>query len=394
MATEVPERQAIISGIGQSAVGRRLGRGGLDLTLDAVMAAIDDAGIDRKEIDGISSWPGYKTDAPGFSPVSVGQLKDALGVDLNWYNAGSEATQMSGVLNACMAVAAGQARHVVCFRTVTETSVAAGTRPSLVGSGSQRVAGFGEYQAPFLAPSGANWMGLIASRYFHEFGTSREQLAQIALNARRNAGLNPLAVYRDAITLDDYLQSRIISTPLCLYDCDVPVDGAIAVIVSHKDTARDLKSTPIRVEAISAGLTGRDSWDQLDDLTRFAAEGCGQRLWSRTDLTPADVDVAELYDGFSILSLLWLEGLGFCGRGEAGAFVEGGKRIALDGELPMATGGGQLSGGRLHGMIHVVEAVTQLRGAGGQRQVPGNPKVAVASNGGGPIAGAILLVRD
>ncbi|WP_076590847.1 thiolase family protein [Herminiimonas arsenitoxidans] len=394
MVMEVPEQQAIISGIGQSAVGRRLGRGGLDLTLEAVMAAIDDAGIDRKEIDGISSWPGYKADSPGFSPVSIGQLKDALGIDLNWYNAGSEATQMSGVLNACMAVASGQARHVVCFRTVTETSVAPGTKPSLVGSTTQRVAGFGEYQAPFLAPSGANWMALIASRYFHEFGTKREQLAQIALNARHNAGLNPNAVYREALSLEEYMNARMISTPLCLYDCDVPVDGSIAVIVSHRDTARDLKSKPIRVEAISGGLTGRDSWDQLDDLTRFAAEGCGKRLWSRTDLKPSDVDVAELYDGFSILSLLWLEGLGFCGRGEAGDFIEGGKRIALNGELPLATGGGQLSGGRLHGMIHVVEAVTQLRGDGGARQVPGNPKVAVASNGGGPIAGAILLARD
>lgn len=104
--------------------------------------------------------------------------------------------------------------------------------------------------------------------------------------------------------------------------------------------------------------------------------------------------MAELYDGFSILSLLWLEGLGFCGRGEAAAFVEGGRRIALDGELPLSTGGGQLSGGRLHGMIHIAEAVTQLRGDGGARQVPGQPKVAVASNGGGPLAGAILLVRD
>lgn len=394
MNPRAPEQQAVISGIGQSAVGRRLGRTGLDLTLDAVSAALADAGIDRSEIDGISSWPGYKADAPGFSPVAIGTLQNALGLKLNWYNAGSEGTQMSAVLNACMAVASGQARHVLCFRTVTETSAGPGARPSLIGGGAQRIAGFGEYQLPFLAPSGANWIGLIASRYFHEFGATREQLGQIAVNARRNAGLNPAAVYRDPITLDDYLASRMISTPLCLYDCDVPVDGSIAVIVSHKDTLPDLKSTPVMVEAISGALTTPDTWDQLPDLTRFAAEGCGQRLWSRTDLKPKDVDVAELYDGFSILSLLWLEGLGFCGRGEAAAFVEGGKRIALDGELPLATGGGQLSAGRLHGMIHITEAVTQLRGEAGARQVPGQPRVAVASNGGGPLAGAILLRRD
>ncbi|MES2320743.1 MAG: thiolase family protein [Pseudomonadota bacterium] len=389
-----PEQEAIISGIGQSAVGRRLGRSGIDLTLDAVLAALADAGLEPSDIDGISSWPGYKADSPGFSPVGIGQLQNSLGLKLNWYNAGSEGTQMSAVLNACMAVASGQARHVVCFRTVTETSGPPGTRPSLIGGGAQRISGFGEYQLPFLAPSGANWVGLIASRYFHEFGVKREQLAQIALNARRNAGLNPAAVYRDPITMDDYMNSRMISTPLCLYDCDVPVDGSIAIIISHKDTARDLKSTPIRVEAMSGALHTLDTWDQLPDLTRFAAEGCGQHLWSRTDYKPADVDLAALYDGFSILSLLWLEGLSFCGRGEAAAFVEGGQRIALDGELPLATGGGQLSAGRLHGMIHIAEAVTQLRGDGEARQVPGKPKVAVASNGGGPLAGAILLVRD
>jgi acetyl-CoA acetyltransferase len=394
MNPRAPEQEAVISGIGHSAVGRRLGRTGLDLTLDAVLAAIADAGIDRSEIDGISSWPGFKADSPGFSPVAIGTLQNALGLKLNWYNAGSEGTQMSAVLNACMAVASGQAKHVLCFRTVTETSGTPGARPSLIGGGKDRISGFGEYQLPFLAPSGANWIGLIASRYFHEFGVKREQLAQVAINARRNASLNPNAVYREPITMDDYLSARMISTPLCLFDCDVPVDGSIAIIVSHKNTVPDLKSTPIYVEAISGALTTPDTWDQLDDLTRFAAEGCGARLWSRTDLKPKDVDVAELYDGFSILSLLWLEGLGFCGRGEAAAFVEGGQRIALDGELPMATGGGQLSAGRLHGMIHIVEAVTQLRGDGGARQVLGQPRVAVASNGGGPIAGAILLRRD
>jgi acetyl-CoA acetyltransferase len=395
MSIDVPERQAVISGVGQSAVGRRLGRSGLDLTLDAALAAIADAGIDPSEIDGISSWPGYKADTPGFSPVAIGQLKDALGLKLNWYNAGIEATQMAGVLNACMAVASGQARHVLCFRTVTETSgVGAGAKASLAGMGRDRVSGFAEYLAPFMAPSGANWVGLVASRYFHEFGAKREQLAQIALTARRNAGLNPNAVYREPLTLEQYMASRMISTPLCLYDCDVPVDGSIAVIVSHRDTSRDLKSVPIKVEAISGALHTKDTWDQLDDLTRYAAEGCGQRLWSRTDLKPADVDVAQLYDGFSFLTLLWLEGLGFCGRGEAAEFVGDGSRIALDGILPLQTGGGQLSGGRLHGMIHIVEAVTQLRGLGGARQVGGDPRVAMVSNGGGPIAGAMLLVRD
>jgi acetyl-CoA acetyltransferase len=387
--------RAIVSGIGQSAVGRRLDRSALELTLDATLAALDDAGLDRSEIDGLACWPGFMPDAPGFSPVALTEVKEALRLSLNWYSAGIEASQMSALINASMAVVSGQARHVLCFRTMTEsTAMSQGVRSSLVGAGGQRVRGTTSWLAPFDAPSATNWIGLTASRYMHDFGLRREQLAQVALNARRNAGLNPKAVYRTPMTMDDYLGARMISTPLCLYDCDVPIDGATAVIVSRRETGRDLKCAPIVIEAICGPLYGRDSWDQMDDHTRFAAEDAGQRLWSLTDLRPKDVDVAALYDGFSFLTLLWLEGLGFCGRGEAGAFVEGGQRIALDGELPLATGGGQLSAGRLHGFGHFFEAVLQLRGQGDARQVPGEPRVAVVSNGGGPIASAALLVRE
>lgn len=386
-----PERSAIISGIGQSAVGRRLGRSGLDLTLQATLEALQDAGLDRRDIDGVASWPGYRADMPAFSPVSIGEVKESLSLELNWYSAGNEATQMSALINACMAVASGQARHVLVYRTVIEsTALAQGVRSSTVG-GTQRVSGFAEHLVPYQATSAANWVGLVASRYFHEFGVKREQLAAIALNARRNAALNPKAVYREPLSMDEYMASRMISTPLCLYDCDVPVDGATALIVSHIDTASDLRSKAVRIESICGPFVGRDAWDQMDDLTRYSAEAAGKRLWSRTDFKPKDVKLAELYDGFSFLSLLWLEGLGFCGRGEAAAFVEGGHRIALDGELPLATHGGQLSGGRLHGLGYIHEAVVQLRGQGEARQVPGNPTLAVAANGGGPLAGAVLL---
>ncbi len=391
---DVLEKRTVISGTGLSAVGRRLGRSGLDLTLESVRKAVDDAGLKFSDIDGIASWPG-QVETAGMSPVSILDLKEALRLEVNWYSAGAEATQMSALINASMAVASGQARHVVCFRTMTESSaMASGIRSSVLGQGGgSRVGPLGHWQVPFAAFSAANWIGLIASRYFHEFGTRREQLAQIALNARRNAMLNPLAVYREALTLDEYMNSRMISTPLCLYDCDVPIDGSVAVIVSHRDTVADLKGQPISIEAICGPLYERNTWDQQADLTRFAAEAAGKRLWSRTDLKPGDVDIGALYDGFSFLTLLWIEALGFCGRGEAGGFVEGGQRIALDGELPLATGGGQLSAGRLHGLGHIHEAVLQLRGEGGLRQVPDHPRVAVISNGGGPLAGAALLVR-
>jgi acetyl-CoA acetyltransferase len=217
-------------------------------------------------------------------------------------------------------------------------------------------------------------------------------MGAIAVNARRNAQLNPQAVMRKDLTMDDYLASRMISDPLCLFDCDVAVDGAVAVIVSTRDHAAGLPHAPVLFEAVGSALRGRASWDQWQDLTQTAAAGAGAHMWSRTELEPADVDVAGLYDGFSVLSLFWLEGLGFCGRGESGPFVEGGQRIALDGELPLATGGGHLSAGRLHGFGHLHEVCLQLRGEAGERQVA-DAQIGVTSAGAGPLASCLLLRR-
>ena len=147
----------------------------------------------------------------------------------------------------------------------------------------------------------------------------------------------------------------------------------------------------MRVNAVGTAMRSRPSWDQWEDLTTMASRDAGEQLWSRTDLTPADVDTAQLYDGFSFLALAWLEALGFCGKGESGPFVEGG-RIELGGALPMNTWGGQLSGGRLHGFGFLAEAIRQLRRECGERQVP-NCEVAMVANGGGPVAGCMLLTR-
>jgi acetyl-CoA acetyltransferase len=241
--------------------------------------------------------------------------------------------------------------------------------------------------------SAANWLALVAQRRVHEFGLTRTQLGQIALNGRRNAARNPKAVYRDLLTMEDYLAARMITTPLCLYDCDAPCDGSTAVIVSHVDYAPDAPNPACHVNAIGTALRGRPSWDQFDDMTTMSARDAAASMWSRTDLRPADVDTAQLYDGFSIITMVWLEELGFCAKGESGAFVEDGRAIALDGPLPLNTSGGQLSGGRLHGFGLLHEACLQLRGQAGDRQVGGRPEVAVVANGGGPIAGSMLLTR-
>jgi acetyl-CoA acetyltransferase len=193
------------------------------------------------------------------------------------------------------------------------------------------------------------------------------------------------------MTLDDYLNSRMISTPLRLFDCDVPCDGATAVIVSRRELADDMAQPPVYIEAMGAALHDRTNWDQLKDLTRTVGAAAATQMWRRTSLTPADVDIAELYDGFSYLTMLWLEALQLCGFGESGSFVDGGTRIALDGSLPLNTSGGQLSAGRLHGYGFLHEACVQLRGEGGDRQVARRPQVAVVAAGGGNTCGCLLV---
>ena len=397
---EIAERRTCITGIGQSEVGRRLGRDPLALTLDACLAAIADAGLTRDRIDGLSTYPGGFAAAQGFSGAGVAEVHDALRLRLDWFSGGPEVPgQLGAVVNACAAVACGLANHVLCFRSVWEaTAQGTGGRAGigLVAGGEGggfRASGPLEYLLPFRAYSAANWVAMLAQRHFHEYGTTREQMAWIALNSRRNAAGNPKAIYREALSLEDYLAARTISTPFCLYDCDVPVDGATAVIVSRRDEAGGLRRPPLGVEAVGTALRGRPSWDNFDDLTTMALRDAAAMLWERTDLRPSDVDVAELYDGFSFIALAWLEALGFCPKGEGGRFIEGGAAIAREGEIPLNTNGGQLSGGRLHGFGFLHEACVQLWGEGGARQVPGDPQVGVAAAGGGPLGGCLLLTR-
>lgn len=390
------EDKVAITGIGCSEIGRRLMVPPLALTVQACEQAVADAGLTFDDIDGLSTYPGAGAFG-GFAEGGVTALESALGLRPTWHSGGPETFGPGGsFISAMLAIAGGLARHVLCFRTLWEAtyteSARRGSSPERP-AGSARAAGASAWRTPFGATSAAHTLAQNAQRHFHHYGTTRETLGWIALNQRANAALNPTAIYRDPMTMDDYLSARTITTPFGLYDCDVPCDGAIAVIVSAVDAARDLAKPPVLVEAVGTQIIERIEWDQSTLAHEPQVLGQAAHLWSRTELRPADVDVAELYDGFTFNCLSWIEGLGFCGIGEAKDFLEGGKNIARDGLLPLNTHGGQLSHGRTHGMGLIHEAIVQLRGEGGPRQVA-DARVAVVSSGGLTPSGAILFRSD
>jgi acetyl-CoA acetyltransferase len=393
------EKDAIISGLGISRIGRRTGIEGLELTLEATRAAIEDAGLTPDDIDGIATFgdtlPSEVVDALGNQAAEIGFGFGTGGV-------------LTPVMSAFLAVSERRARHVLVYRTVQMLGGAMTNQPAspmlnpLANPPVEpRIPGTRRKLKPFEdigellaahAYSAANWVAMHCQRHMKLYGTTKEQLGWLALNSRSNAGLNPRAAFREPMTMDDYLASRPISTPLGLLDCDVPIDGSIALVVSHADHATTCPNPAVRVEAIG-GAYGSGGWFHRDDFPKMASSEAAAEMWSRTDLRPSDVDVAEIYDGFTFLTFTWLEALGFCGDGEAGPFVEGAARIALDGELPLNTYGGQLSAGRMHGYWLLHEACLQLREQAGDRQVARPPQVAVAAAGGGPIAGCMLLTR-
>jgi len=387
------EHRAVLSGVGRSAIGRRLMRDPLSLTVDACLAAVADAGLTLDDIDGLSTYPGGLS-GMGMSEGGVTAVEEALRIHPTWHNGGGELPGPGGsVIAAMLAVASGLCRHVLCFRTVWESTYATLGLALASGAGTGRVSGpLMEWRAPFGAMSAANWIGMNANQYFHRYGATREMLGRIALNGRANAARNPVAIYRDPMTMDDYMSARPITTPFGLYDCDVPCDASVAVVVSDASVARDLPKPAVAVEAVGTQITERVSWDQ--DTVTHEPQVLGQsaHLWTRTDLRPTDVDLALVYDGFTFNAITWLEALGFCGIGEAKDWIGDGSRIAIDGDLPVNPHGGQLSEGRTHGYGFVYEAVVQLRHDAGERQVA-DARTAVVTSGGGTPSGVLLLRR-
>ena len=251
-----------------------------------------------------------------------------------------------------------------------------------------------QWSLPFRAYSAANWLAMNAQRHFHEFGTTREQMAQIALNARRNAGRNPNAIFREPMSLDDYFAARMITTPFCLYDCDVPVDGSTAVDRVRRRARRARSTIRSRASRRSAPRSrGRPSWDQWDDMTTMPARDAAAHMWSRTDLRPdrrrrrrALRRLQLAHDGLA-------RGARLLRARRERAVHRGRQAHRARRRAPGQHARRTVLGRALHGFGFLHEAVVQLRGEGGDRQVPGDPEVAVVANGGGPVAGAMLLTR-
>ena len=389
MSKHPPPRPVAIVGIGASEFARALDDDGAALAVAACQAAVRDAGLELEHIDGVTTYLGAYEHAPLSEVVArLGLPEERLRVRSDVMAFAPAA--MTGVIEAIEAVQRGQANVVLAYKS---NKWKRGQPPGAPapGQAARKVGGLQQFTLPYGHAMTAQWLALWAMRHFHMYGTRHEHLGQIAVTSRRHARLNPRAVLQAPMTLDDYFASPWIAEPFRRLDCDYPIDGAGAVVVTTPERARDLRRRPVYVRGAARRDGAMEEWETWPDLTTMASKEVSDRVWEISGLSPKDVDVAEIYDGFTFLALCWLEDAGFCKKGEGGPFVASGA-IALDGPLPTNTHGGNLSEGRSHGIGHLLEAVEQLRGTAGPRQVA-NAEVAFVGNGGGPIAGAVVLAR-
>ena len=361
---------AAIAGVGASRQGKLPGETDLALATEALRAALDDSGFTKGDIDGLLTMPGTTTADPAKHYLRLGEH---LGINPKIAGSVSAGGATAGMLvqQAALAVHAGMAEVVaVVFGDAARTG---GSRFSAPSGAAVSSSNWGMYG------NAAN-SALGARRHMALYGTTSEQLGWVAVNGRRNASLNPDAVMREPITLADHQSSRMIVDPLHLLDCCLISDGGVALIVTSRERARDARGGAVDILGMGQGHTlqtlERKDWWYLPHQ-----QDCVSRAYRMAGLSPADIDVAQLYDNFTISVLFWLEHGGFVKPGESGPFVEGGKRIALDGELPINTAGGNLSESYMQGWLHVVEGVRQLRGEGGPRQVPGARTCLVTGRG-------------
>ncbi len=382
-------RVAIV-GVGYSTTGRNTGLTSRQLALQAGLAALDDAGMTPDDVDGVSMCWSVAGPAPeGLEGVNAPDVARMLDIDPLHFDFSGGTVFMSSAQAAINAVRAGDCHTAIAFRVINQrksvSQMLAADEPQYVTDDTTYLTmPFGglQFSQPFGSILPAQAMGaVIAQRYLDVYGATEEDFAAHVLNQRYHASLNPDALFRDPLTIDDYFAARVISKPLRLLDCDYPVDSGSAVIFTTEERAQDWRKPPVFVEAAVQGQTwgAAHSPETLGDDCWASPVLTAERLWSKTELTPPDVDVVQLYDGFTQISLLWLESLGFCERGGAGDFIRSGA-ARLGGSLPMNTDGGMCNAGRRHGANQCIESVLQLRGECGDRQVEG-AEVAVWTNG-------------
>jgi acetyl-CoA acetyltransferase len=377
-------REVAIAGVGYSELARHGSPDPKALTFAAVQAALHDAGLRGAQVDGIFEYK-FGPESPGSQDVArmIGTPDLAAFADIMPTNPSG----LGGALAGVMAVASGACQTAVVFRCLTRES---GHTGGITGT-SDPVPGRQQFQTPYGDGGGILVsMALKKRRWMSQYGRPEEDFGRIALNARRWAALNSRAVLRDQISMDDYLSSRPIVSPLRLLDCDYPINGAVATVITTAERAADMQQKPVLIDAMSYGTGRRPDWLFTDDFLYGGAVDCAKRLWARSSFRVADIDLAQIYDGFTSVTLSWIEALGFCRHGESGDWIGSGERIGPGGQLPLNTAGGQLAEGRLHAISLLNEAVLQLRGQCGARQVP-NGRVAVVACGLYMQCGAMIL---
>lgn len=377
-------RPVAIAGVGYSELSRKGEPNPNSLALAATRAALSDAGLSAADVDGIFEYK-FGPESPGAQDMArlLGTPDLAAFADIM----ASNPSGLAGALAGVMAVASGACETVLVFRCLTR---AAGHQGG-VASGPDAVGGRDQFLTPYGYLGGilVN-LALKKRRWMDEYGRPEDDFGHIAVNARRWAALNPRAVLQEQLTMDDYLTSRMVVDPLRVLDCDYPVNGAVATVITTAERAADLRQPAIVVDAMTYA-TGRGAdWVFDVDFLYGGMFDCAERLWQRSSLKLKDVDVAQVYDGFTPVTVAWIEALGACERGEFGHWVGDGSRLAPGGDFPLNTAGGQLAEGRLHGIGFLNEAVLQLRGQCDDRQIPG-AKTALVASGVYPQCGAMVL---
>lgn len=374
-----------IAGVGQTDYSRESRRTVRSLATEACLAAVKDAGLAPEDIDGLVSYH-FNDSAPAIA-VATELGIPAAGYAVDFLGGGNAANLI--VLTAAAAIQAGLAKNVLCYRAMNGRS---GFR---LGGGREMAArGVTQYTAPFGWITYPQAMAMWCRRHMIEYGTTSEQLGEVAVTFRDNAVLNERAMQRAPLTMDGYMDSRMIVEPFRMLDICLETDGACAVLVTSAERARDMKNKPVYIMGGAYGGGPRQGEDLFDairwpDHSHNYAKYIAKDLWGGAGIGPQDVDVAEIYDCFTYSVLMQLEGLGFCKEGEGGPFVQGG-RIARDGALPVNTHGGLLSEAYIHGLNHVVEAVEQLRGQSGLRQVK-DAEIALTTAGAMTCGSAMIL---